>query len=215
MKRYIKSSYPDTPMTSEEVAILRRVEHNQGADKYVFKLPEWALELAIEFDVYRRGNRYFYLKMNPLPEDEHIEPLSFTAHTMKDMNNQLKDYANQFNYSITSASDLTSDSDGDDRGEFELVDQSDLDIDLPDRITLTDNGAYDLEKQGMNGVYTWVGYQHKGGRSEQKMAKAVENFAYDVVAPALAAYVSMPEDSVEIENHINQVDMFRVWVELP
>ena len=82
------------------------------------------------------------------------------------------------------------------RGEFELVDQSDIGIDLPDRIILTDNGAFDLESQGMNGVYTWVGYKHKGSKSEQQMARAVEDAAYDIIAPALAEYASMPEDSV-------------------
>lgn len=106
-------------------------------------------------------------------------------------------------------------SDEDIRGEFEFVSESDLDISLPDRITITDGGAYDLEKQGMNGIYTWIGYRHKGSRSEANMAREVKRVAYNSVASALAEYASMPEDQVHIDDFIDKLDSFRVWIELP
>lgn len=40
--------------------------------------------------------------------------------------------------------------------------------DLPNIIVFFDNGAHDLQKQGYDGYYLWVGYKHKGSRSENK-----------------------------------------------
>ena len=102
---------------------------------------------------------------------------------------------------------------GSDESGFELVTDKDLGVDLPDRIILTDNGAYDLEQQGINGVYTWVGYRHKGSKSESRMVKEVKNVARDIVAPALADYVSLPEKDAHIDDFTDTLDMVRVWIE--
>lgn len=93
-----------------------------------------------------------------------------------------------------------------------------LSVELPDRIVLTDNGAYDLEKQGIDGFYTWVGYRHNGSRSEAKMAREVKNTAYNIVVPALVEYcqhhgVEVYEDDVIMDDYIDKLDMFRVWVD--
>lgn len=97
-------------------------------------------------------------------------------------------------------------------GNMRCVKQQQLNVSLPDRITLTDNGAYDLEKKGIDGCYVWVGYEHKGSRSEAKMAKVVKDAAYDIVAPALAKLCGKSVDDVKIENHIDSSDMYRVWI---
>lgn len=90
-----------------------------------------------------------------------------------------------------------------------------INIDLPERITiLGGGGAHDLEQKGISGYYTYVGYRHKGGRSESKMARTAIQVAYDVVAPALAYYAGVDEDDVNIDDFINSMDMVRVWVEV-
>ena len=89
--------------------------------------------------------------------------------------------------------------------------QNDLDVRLPDRIVLTDNGAYDLEKCGIEGYYVWVGYEHDS-RNNSKMLRLVEEAARDIVAPALANYSKV--NDVHIEDRTSTTDMFRLWVEV-
>lgn len=92
------------------------------------------------------------------------------------------------------------------------VSQDDLGITLPDRVFLTDNGAYDLEKKGHGGYYAWVGYAHKGSRSDAKLNREIGRLAYNVVAPALADYCNVSEDDVHVDDYINALDMYRVYV---
>lgn len=95
-----------------------------------------------------------------------------------------------------------------------LLNEKDLRIALPPRIILTDNGAADLEKQGKVGYYTWVGYEHLGKnyRSDPKMSRLVEETARNIIAPAFAEICIEPIENVVIEDFIDSVDMFRVWV---
>lgn len=102
-------------------------------------------------------------------------------------------------------------------GKMILLRENDLGVELPDRITLTDNGARDLTKQGINGYYVWVGYRHKGSRSEANMAREVKNVAYDIIVPALVDFcqskgIEVYEDDIVVDDYIDSLDMFRVWV---
>ena len=105
------------------------------------------------------------------------------------------------------------------KGTMALLGQSDLGVEVPDRITITDNGAYDLEKQGINGYYTWVGYRHHGSRSEARMAREVKNVAYNIIIPALVDFcqskgIEVYEDDIVLDDYIDSSDMFRVWVDI-
>lgn len=94
---------------------------------------------------------------------------------------------------------------------MKILYQNDLDIRLPDRIVLTDNGAYDLEKRGIKGYYVWVGFEHDL-RNNSKMLRVVEDAARNIVAPALANYCKV--NDVHIEDRTSTTDMFRLWVEI-
>lgn len=74
-----------------------------------------------------------------------------------------------------------------------------------DRIIVTSNGFYDLEKQGLSGEGFWVGYKHgKRGTSEMKMKPAVEK-------AALVLAKHFYGSDYEIEDKWKATDMFRVY----
>lgn len=78
-----------------------------------------------------------------------------------------------------------------------------------EKIVFTDNGAYDLEKKGINGVYLWVGYEHKGGRSNRKLGEEACNVAYKV-----GEYLDKKYNGLSrVDNFISSSDMCRVWIE--
>ena len=85
---------------------------------------------------------------------------------------------------------------------------------LPDGFVLTDNGFLDIEKKLSENqrVYgTWVGFEHKGRGDSNKRRKLV-GVAYDEVLPAMARYLNVPEESIQVEDMINTTDMVRLSV---
>jgi len=90
----------------------------------------------------------------------------------------------------------------------------DLGIQTPDRIILTDNGAYDLQKQGIEGYYVWIGYRHGRGVSASKMDYQVRVFKNTVVIPALMEKLGVPKERIHSEDLTKTTDMYRVYVEV-
>lgn len=107
-------------------------------------------------------------------------------------------------------------------GKSKLVDATQLGIvdklsiddkDYP--YVLTDNGAYDLEKQGKNVIYTWVGKQHKGLRSlTSKQIGKLYDFIDKYVLPEFAKYCKTEKTSIHIDDFTNSTDMYRLWFEV-
>lgn len=76
-------------------------------------------------------------------------------------------------------------------------------------LVLTDNGAYDLEKQGLKGHYVWVGYLHSiTGKPNHRMDKYVEEAAYKIADLYRKAYGK----EATVEDKMNTTDMFRIWI---
>lgn len=84
------------------------------------------------------------------------------------------------------------------------------DIKLPERVVLFDNGAYDLEMNGKSGLYTWVGYNHKGLRSEPRMNQIVGNVAYEIAELWSSKYAA----KAVVQDYIRSVDAYRVYIEV-
>ena len=93
--------------------------------------------------------------------------------------------------------------------KFTIVRDFDGAITLPDRVIISACGAYDLEKKGMSGYYTWIGYQHKGWASENKMIPIIRD-----VADQIAKYLSNKYNGKAIvQDYIKSFDMYRVYIE--
>lgn len=107
-------------------------------------------------------------------------------------------------------------------GKSKLVDATQLGIvdklSLDDKdypYVLTDNGAYDLTKQGKNVIYTWVGKQHKGLRSlTSKQIGKLYDFIDKYVLPEFAKYCKTEKTSIHIDDFTNSTDMYRLWFEV-
>ena len=94
-----------------------------------------------------------------------------------------------------------------------LIDNKELDVNVPERIIFTDNGAYDLEKEGITGYYTWVGYEFdEKGHSDTKLERELEKYVYDVIKPAFKGKFGISDSKVMIEDRRATSAMFRVWV---
>ena len=98
-------------------------------------------------------------------------------------------------------------------GKFKCI-SSDQDlkerVELPDRVVLTDNGAFDLEQKGMSGFYVWLGYQHdESGSSEISMKSVLQRTAYEVGKWMQGKY----NTKYNIEDKWKDFEMFRVYVE--
>lgn len=84
------------------------------------------------------------------------------------------------------------------------------DIKLPERVVLFDNGAYDLEQNGKSGFYTWVGYKHKGSRSEPRMDQIVSNVAYEIAELWSSRYAA----KAVVQDYIRSLDAYRVYIQV-
>lgn len=82
-------------------------------------------------------------------------------------------------------------------------------VKLPDRVVLTNGGAFDLEQKGKSGWYVWVGYEHKGWKSEPTMQSVVARTAEEVGRWLSKTYAG----KYNVDNFWKTQDMFRVWIE--
>ena len=99
------------------------------------------------------------------------------------------------------------------RGEIRmiLITNKELDINVPDQLVFTDNGAYDLEKENITGYYTWIGFEHSSnGATNTRLAKTLEKYVYDEVVPTFERLFGTKQ--VVVDDKRSTTDMFRVWV---
>ena len=90
-----------------------------------------------------------------------------------------------------------------------LLSEKELDIIVPENIVFTDNGAYDLEKAGISGYYTWIGYEHtSNGSSNMKSSKQLEKYVYNEVVPI---FEDIFNSKVVVDDKRDTTDMFRIW----
>lgn len=85
---------------------------------------------------------------------------------------------------------------------------------LPRDFVYTNNGFFDLEKnlQSNQHIYgTWVGFEHKGSRVDTKMRKMLPDVVEDIALPAMARYLNVSENKIEVEDRRNSTDMFRLY----
>lgn len=90
-------------------------------------------------------------------------------------------------------------------GEKDLKDS----VKLPDRVVITGGGTFDLEQKGKSGWYVWVGYEHKGWKSEPTMQSILARTAEEVGRWLSKTYGG----KYNVDNFWKTQDMFRVWVE--
>lgn len=84
---------------------------------------------------------------------------------------------------------------------------------IPDFIILTDNGAVDLEKQGLYGFYIWVGYKHSRFAPEYTKEKAMEEclpYIEGIFTEYLESVLGYEPD-IEVQDFIDSTDMFRIY----
>lgn len=101
----------------------------------------------------------------------------------------------------------------DERNKLKLLDTRELG-ELPRDFVYTNNGFFDLEKnlQSNQHIYgTWVGFEHKGSRVDTKMKKMLPDVVEDIVLPAMARYLNVSENQIEVEDRRNSTDMFRLY----
>lgn len=99
-------------------------------------------------------------------------------------------------------------------GKFIYDDISKFDIELPVepcKVVLVNQGAYDLEQKGKSGHFTWVTYVHPGkyGKSQKKMDPIIEDVANQIAD----MYKEKYGKEAIVEDHIDSLDMFRVYIE--
>ena len=86
---------------------------------------------------------------------------------------------------------------------------NELPVNLPDNYVLTDNGAYDLERNGLSGCYVWVGYEHSRSATRNKLLyNGLDQVAKKVADSLATKYSATPV----IEDKRNSTDMFRIYV---
>lgn len=96
-----------------------------------------------------------------------------------------------------------------------LIESKELDVRIPDKIIFTDNGAYDLEREGITGYYTWIGYEHSAsGAPSKALEKVLEKYVYEEVVPAFKNLFGVGENMIIVDNKLDSSDMFRVWISI-
>ena len=83
-------------------------------------------------------------------------------------------------------------------------------------IIFTNNGFWDLEKNGYNGFGVWVSYMHPGtGASIKKYANTVKQFIQEQLVPVFEKYIAEHCDGdaekIIIEDKTAVTDGFRVY----
>lgn len=106
-------------------------------------------------------------------------------------------------------------------GKFECLDIADEiksalgNTETADRIVTTNNGFYDLEKQGLSGYGVWLGYSHKGYASEKKMNSYIREIIPQVKEVMVKVLnekgVKCNEGDIVVNDMIDTTDMIRLY----
>lgn len=81
-------------------------------------------------------------------------------------------------------------------------------VELPDRVVLVNNGAFDLEQKGLSGFYVWVGYRHDDSGSSEISMKSVLQKTTHSVGKWLQEYAGT---KYEVDDFWKDLEMYRVW----
>ena len=94
-----------------------------------------------------------------------------------------------------------------------LITNKELDITAPEGLVFTNNGCYDLEKDGITGYYAWIGYKFdERGRAVPRLERELEKYVYDTVKPAFKSLFGVTDHEVIVEDRRATSATFRVWV---
>lgn len=89
-----------------------------------------------------------------------------------------------------------------------------LGVELPERLTLCDIGCYDLEKQGIDGYYTGIGFRHSKGVSLRNMNSKMVAFMEDTIIPTMMAMYNVTREQIHVNDFTKLMDSYRVYVEV-
>lgn len=84
--------------------------------------------------------------------------------------------------------------------------------------TYTDNGFYDLSKQGAKGYGVWVGFQHNIRGKQPVNRNQLSNFVRNTAVEHLLKEVNQrvgkkySKEDVVIEDRWDSTDMFRIYI---
>lgn len=81
-------------------------------------------------------------------------------------------------------------------------------VELPDRVVLVNNGAFDLEQKGLSGFYVWIGYKHNDSGSSEISMKSVLQKTTHSVGKWLQEYAGT---KYEVDDFWKDLEMYRVW----
>ena len=183
-------------------------EHNISKEKYNKMLNESADKTytinGTDYILYK--DSYGNYKLDDKKTRERVADWDSYAEAMADIKKWIK--ANK----ITDATDEINEDAK--TGKFIYDDISKFDIELPVepcKVVLVNQGAYDLEQKGKSGHFTWVTYVHPGkyGKSQKKMNPIIEDVANQIAD----MYKEKYGKEAIVEDHIDSLDMFRVYVE--
>ena len=80
----------------------------------------------------------------------------------------------------------------------------------PDYISIYDGSRYDLENNS-EPYCVWVGYKHKGGRSDPKKMRAVENKLKDIVK-VFADVTNSSVNDVVVKDCTDELDAYKLYI---
>lgn len=86
---------------------------------------------------------------------------------------------------------------------------------LPKPYVYTDGGFYDIETSLTDNEIcygTWVGFQHFGTRRDATSRETLSSVVYDIVLPRMAKFLNINERDIIIQDKINTMDMYRLYV---
>ena len=101
------------------------------------------------------------------------------------------------------------------KGSFENLASYFKKLNYPEGIVFTDNGYYDLEKEGISGKGVWVGFKHtSSGASNNKLKKTLKSVISDVEND-MKKYIKSEgikdAGEVKVNDFMNSSDMYRVY----
>lgn len=80
----------------------------------------------------------------------------------------------------------------------------------PDYISIYDGTKYDLENNSKP-YCVWVSYKHKGGRSDSKKMRAVENKLKDIVK-VFADVTNSSVNDVVVKDCTDELDAYKLYI---
>lgn len=80
----------------------------------------------------------------------------------------------------------------------------------PDYISIYDGTKHDLENNSKP-YCVWISYKHKGGRSDSKRMRAVENKLKDIVK-VFADVTNNGVNDVVVKDYVDELDAYKLYI---